>query len=212
MRHLKTVGLLAMVGYFLSCVPVLSSHRFFTDKDLTFDPDLTGRWLPSDDEYASIEFIESPCPDHKPGSTGQENRKTRCRSYKFIIHEEDGRWHYVAHLFELHQQTFLDAYPDTEVLELMADSLKFSSGTGLVQTFHALVKVERRNRNLTLSFLSTDWFKEYLKDGPTPPTHFIHEDTPILTDNTVALQAFVSSHLDDKDLFEVFFKGAKKRK
>jgi hypothetical protein len=176
--------LLALPAIFIAGCIVTSVYPFYTEKDLTFDPALVGRWT----ENTTSE----------PGNVSSELwefAKAGENEYAFIITDTDKTNNFSAHLFKLGGQRFLD-WVATE------------SSDGFVPP-HYLLRVRQISPTLQLEPMSAAWLKDLLKKNPDAVRHIVlHEkrdnstdDRTVLTADTRELQKFVLKYMNDPKAF-----------
>ena len=120
--------LLFLAIFLLQGCLVKSLHPFFTERDIIFKKELLGNWTDKDSaaweirqHMRTIGFLKPQVPD---------------KSYDITLTDNKGSSHFVANLFRLQDQLYLDFYP-TEI-SCQNDLAEFN----LVAT-HSLAKVVR---------------------------------------------------------------------
>lgn len=181
-----------------SCVPVLSMHPFFTEKDLTFDPHLLGTWFdPADkDSQGTITFERVAEDGHDAYSI------TLADPSKKPVEKDT----FEAHLFNLDGHLFLDVV-QTKVYAGDDDLLV------LEVPAHMLGRVSFDGDVLNLTFLNDDWVRKNLENGKFSVRHESGDDgTPLLTASTSELQRFALDHVSDNEAFSVDVKNLHRKK
>lgn len=179
------------------CV-VKSLHPFYTEADVTFDPELLGDWIEDD----STRWVITPYSF----STGFMKEDSIDNSYLVELHEE-GRepQHFNAHLFRLGGRMYLDFLPLRD--ERHDDFLNLH----LVAT-HSLALVEKdSNGRLVIGWFNNEWLDRLFSENRVRISHEIVRDGTgkganefILTASTAELQKFVVKYgtTGDKALCE----------
>ncbi len=178
-----------LAGILGGCVPVMSLHPLYTDKDLVFEEKLLGIWV--DDPNGPETTWEFKDPN--------EQEKT----YKLIFSDDEGqKGSFVARLVKLKNKLFLDVYPSEPPWdEADPNKVKWSYNTFFVVPAHTFIKIDSIESQLTMRLTDDDEMKELLKENPNAVEHTSIEDKPILTASTKELQAFVLKYADDDRVF-----------
>ncbi len=80
------------------CIPVISLHPLYTEKDIVVDKKLCGTWIDESGDMKSTWEFE--CIDEPKNA------------YKLIFTDENGKkGSFVAHLVKLENRLFLDIFP-----------------------------------------------------------------------------------------------------
>jgi hypothetical protein len=176
----RTLITIAATGILLAaCIP--SVHRYYTEKDVVFDPKLLGEWQEKDKaEEPQIWKFEA----------------SKDKAYSLTVMEKEGkRGEFEAHLFKLKQDYFLDIVA-TEIGTNVSDLITASLIPG-----HLLLRVPQIGTELKLAMFDFDWFEKYLKEHPKSLAHYVENDRIVLTAETADLQSFVLKHLGESELF-----------
>lgn len=175
-----------------SCVPVMSLHPLYNEKDVVFDEKLLGTWAIED----SNEFMEF--------SRMADEDKT----YQLIYSKdsadpnENAKGLYVAKMVKLENKLFLDVSslsPYGKLDEKKPPEWLFSSI--LFLPVHTFFRIDSLGPQLKLRLTDDDKLKDLLKKDPNVIKHEMVEGTPVLTASTSELQRFVLKYADNKDLF-----------
>jgi hypothetical protein len=171
------------------CVPVLSLHPLYTEKDIVIDNKLYGMW------------IDDP---NKPTTTWEFKTIDEPKNaYKLIFTDEDGKkGSFVVHMVKLQDKLFMDIYPS----ELPWDSenpneMDWPYNCFFLIPAHTFIKVDSLEPQLKLRLMLESGLKELLKENPGVVEHTSVEDRIILTGSTKKLQAFVLKSCDDERVF-----------
>ena len=158
------------------CIPVMSLHPLYTDKDLIFDEKLLGTWPEGNDSW---KFEEGSDPN----------------SYALTVTSDDKKGKFIAHLVKIDDMLFLDLFPsgpDLDINLLLAIHLL---------PVHTFMKVEQVEPTLQMQMMDPDKIEEMLKSDPNLIKHEIVEERILLTASTEELQQFMTEHADDEGLF-----------
>ena len=164
--------------FLTSCIS-FTFQPIYTNKDLTFEPALSGLWSETDSRDT-----------YKFARSGE-------KSYELIYTDENGnKGTFDVHLVNLNGIMFLDIYPRKKEIT----NNEFYNAHFLV--LHSIVYVEQIEPTLKLSMINDDWMKEYLKENPTAISYQIFNDNVVLTAQTEELQAFLIGHVHIEGAFE----------
>jgi hypothetical protein len=186
---MKTKKLLfyLLAGILGGCIPVLSLHPLFTEKDLAFDEKLLGTWVDANNE-TMWQFSDANKPE---------------KAYELIFTDKEGKKGlFVAHLVKLENRLFLDVYPseppwdekDPNKTEWLYNTLFFIPA-------HTFIKINSIEPQLKMLQTDDEKMKEFLKADSNAVKHTLLEDKPVLTASTKELQALVLKYADDSRVF-----------
>ncbi len=179
-RKLLFYLIAALLG---GCVPVLSLHPLFNEKDIVFDEKLLGTW-------------------EEPNTVWEFKRADKNENaYRLIYSDKEGKKGlFVAHLVKLKDNLFLDACP---VLWEPEDPnmIEWAYNTLFLIPAHTFIKINSLEPQLKMLRTDDEKMKEFLKADPNVIEHTSIEDKPVLTASTEKLQAFVLKYADDSRLF-----------
>ena len=171
------------------CVPVISLHPLYTEKDVVLDKKLYGTWVDdSNDSKAIWEFKKIDEPKN---------------AYNLIFTDEEGKkGSFVAHMVKLQNKLFLDIFPselpwepeDPNMMDWPYNSL-------FLIPAHTFMKIDSIEPQLKLRLTLESEMKELLKENPSVVEHTFVGDRLVLTGSTKELQAFVLKHSDDERVF-----------
>lgn len=158
------------------CVPSL--HSIVTDKTLTYDPALAGRYQ-ADETVWTI--------------TGDPNEK----SYAIVIKEKEDKQSLLkAKLVDVQGVRFLDFYP--------SDDARLNTGDWFnahILPVHVFWKLDKTEAGYTLAGLNPDNLKTLLADNPGVVKHEVVEGRVVLTDSAENLQKFLLDALKIEKVF-----------
>ena len=181
-RSGRTIAVLAFavvgLGWLLAgCVPT-AVHPLYRTADVLYDPALLGVWKDK--------------PDGKERWTISSGEG---KGYTLEIQNEDQQAVFVAHLFRLGNDRFLDLYPVKSALEARLQNNPY--GAALVPT-HLFVRVQTTDPRLRMSCMGLDWLKERLQGDPKALAHVLLSDgRVVITDGTEAMQGFIKRHINE---------------
>jgi uncharacterized protein (UPF0128 family) len=179
--------LAALLG---GCVPVMSLHPLYTQKDVVFEERLLGRWVddPNSPETAwEFHRIEEPN-----------------NAYSLVFSDEEGKkGSFVAHLVKLQNRLFLDVYPSEPPWEIEdPNKLELPFNSLFLIPAHTFIKIDFNGPQLKMWLTNEEEMKKLLKEEPNAVKHTFIEDKLILTASTKELQNFVLKYADDKRVFK----------
>ena len=220
-KYLKEAKMNAKKGFFYllavlfgGCVPVMSLHPLFNEKDVVFDKKLLGTWV--DDPNSPETTWDFKWAD------GKEN------AYRLIFTDKKGnKGLFIAHLVKLKDKLFLDACPppsgwegaskkitSLEPYGIKAEvsqyrygeqqdpnKIEWSYNYYFMIPVHTFIKINSIEPQLKIVLTDDDKMKEFLKADPNAVKHTVLEDKPVLTASTNELQAFVLKYADDTRVF-----------
>ena len=179
------------------CIPVISLHPLYTEKDVVFEERLLGKW------------VDDP---NSPETMWEFNRSEEPKNaYNLVFSDDEGKkGSFVAHLVRLRSvrtprenKLFLDVYPselpweieDPNKLELPYNSL-------FLIPAHTFIKIDFSGPQLKMWLTNEDEMEKLLKEEPNAVKHTFVEDRLLLTASTKELQNFVLKYADDKRVFK----------
>jgi len=171
------------------CVPVISLHPLYTEKNIVLDTKLYGTWIDdSNNPKTTWEFqrIEEPK-----------------NAYKLIFTDEEGKkGSFVAHLVKLQESLFMDIYPSEMPWESDdSDKMDWPYNCFFLIPAHAFLKVDSIEPQLKLRIILESNLEKLLKENPGAVEHTFVSDRLVLTGSTQKLQAFVLKYADDERVF-----------
>ena len=179
--------LAALLG---GCVPVMSLHPLYTEKEVVFEERLLGRW------------IDDP---NSPETTWEFNRIEEPKSaYNLVFSDEEGKkGSFVAHLVRLQNRLFLDVYPSEPPWEIEdPNKLELFYNCFFLIPVHTFIKIDFNGPQLKMWSTNDEDMEKFLKEEPNAVKHTFVEDKLILTAPTKELQNFVLKYADDKRVFK----------
>jgi len=171
------------------CVPVLSLHPLYTEKDIVLDQKLYGTWVTdSNDSKTTWEFKSIDDPKN---------------AYNLIFTDEEGRkGSFVARLVKLQDKLFLDIFPSELPWEPEdPNKMDWPYNSLFLIPAHTFIKVDSIEPQLKLRLTLESKMEELIKENPSAIEHTSVGDRLVLTDSTQKLQAFVLKYSDDERVF-----------
>ena len=180
MRKVRVIFVVAISAFFTGC-PVRSLQPLFSEKDLTYNPALVGKWADGEDIYSFSRANENEyailLTEQKP-TDSTTNARAEVDTITFV-----GR------LGRLGKNWFLDTYPARE------------TGDFHLLPTHIIAKVRIEGDTLTLASLEGDWLKKMLKAGHLRTECTLVDGDVILTGPTKEIQQMVRKYADDENAF-----------
>jgi len=169
------------------CVPVISLHSLYTEKDVLFEEKLLGTWS-QDSNETTWEFTRADEPNN---------------AYKLIFSdEEDKKGSFIAHLVKLQSRLFLDVYPSELPWESNdSDKTDWPYNSVFLIPAHTFLKIDSIEPRLKMRMTLESKMEELLKDSPDAVKHTFVGDRLVLTASTKELQAFILKYADDERVF-----------
>ena len=171
------------------CIPVISLHQLYTEKDIVVDKKLYGTW--TDD------------PNNPKITWEFKNIDEPKNAYKLIFTDEEGKkGSFVTHLVKLQDRLFLDIFPSELPWEPEdPNKLDWPYNFLFMIPAHTFVKIDSIEPQLKLRLLLESNLQELLKENPDAVEHASIEDRTVLTGSTKELQAFILKYADNEKVF-----------
>jgi hypothetical protein len=180
MRRVQIIFAIAISAFFIGC-PARSLQPLFTEKDITYNPALEGKWTDGEDTYTfkrldeknyRIFVVEQKTID----STGRAEADSDTMAF-------------VGQLGQLGRSWFLDTYPAREVTDFH-----------LVPT-HMIFETWLEGDTLRLASLEGDWLKKTIKTKRLKAQYALSNGDIILTGSTEELQEIARNFANDENAF-----------
>ncbi|MHC4325815.1 MAG: hypothetical protein ACYSUX_16215 [Planctomycetota bacterium] len=172
------------------CVPIISLHPLYTEKDVVVEKKLYGTWVDdANNSNTTWEFKKIDEPKN---------------AYKLIFTDEEGlKGSFVAHLVKLNNNLFLDIFPSELPWEPEdPNKIDFPYNTLFLIPAHTFMKIDSIEPRLKLRLTLESKMEELLKENPGAVEHTSVGDRLVLTGSTKELQAFVLKYADDERVFK----------
>jgi hypothetical protein len=192
----KLIILTALIAVTMSGCLVKSLHPFYTEKDLVYKPELNGKWTGKDSAIWEIK-------QHKAfAGLFKDERPTQ--SYDIVYTDKKGTSRFLAHLFKVGEQLYLDFYlPDIEGPDLAVMHLIPA---------HTLARVELANNQITIKWYNEEWLVKLFNENRIRIAHEripfdLDEKNPdnfevVLTAPTADLHKFIIKYGNDPEAFK----------
>ena len=171
------------------CIPVISLHPLYTEKDIVLDKKLYGTW---------VDNAKNPETTWEFKSIDEPKK-----AYKLIFTGEDGmKGSFVAHLVKLKDELFLDIFPSELPWEPEdPNKMDWPYNSLFLIPAHTFVKVDSIEPQLKLRLTLESKMKELLKENPGAVEHTSVGKRLVITGSTKELQAFVLKYADNEKVF-----------
>jgi hypothetical protein len=171
MKITRQLLIVSIALFFMGC-PARSFYPFFTEKNLVFNPALTGAWM--DQGKKETYFFQ----------------KAEGKNYDIIVCEEKGDTSYYRGQFgQIGKGWFLDTYPSKE-----------SEDFQLVPT-HIISKVWLNGDTLTFASLESEYVKGLIEIKSIKIAYTLQKEDIILTAPTEELQQLILQLAQDDKAF-----------
>ncbi len=192
----KKILFYLLAGILCGCVPVMSLHPLYTEKDVVFEEKILGRWF--DETGNNYEFSRSE----------ESNKK-----YQLALTDEDGRKGlFEAHLVKLEGKLFLDIHPVEFPCDIQdANKTEWFYNAFFLIPAHTFAKVDFTEPKLKLTLTDDETMGELLEAEPNAVKFESVDDGVVLTASTKELQKFVLKYADDERLFSEEIELVRKR-
>jgi hypothetical protein len=179
----------------LSGCLVSSIHPFFRDKDIVFDPVMTGKWLDGDSSLWVIEpnmasegFMEPESPDQKYSIT--------------YFEEPDRSGKFIGTLFRINGVQYVDFYPDTDEDNCVTELTCWHHFPT-----HTLARVQFNSDSILLYWFGEEWLSDMLEENRIRIKHETVDlgnnyTRRVLTASTDELQKFIRKYANDPKTME----------
>jgi hypothetical protein len=171
------------------CVPVISLHPLYTEKDIVMDKNLYGTW--TDDSNSSKTTWEFKSIDEPKNA------------YKLIFTDEEGKkGSFVAHLVKFQSRLFMDIYPSEMPWEPEdPNKIDCPYNSFFLIPAHTFLKIDSIEPQLKLRLMLESNLEKLLKENPSAVEHTSVSDRLVLTDSTKELQEFILKYAEDERVF-----------
>lgn len=193
----KIIILVSCLSFLLPGCLVISIHPFYTEEDIIYKPELTGTWIDHDSgtwiiaQHMQFDGLFKP---DRPG-----------RSYEIKFTDNKGTSVFIAHLFQLGKEMYLDFYPENQDKGNDFENFHFVPS-------HSLARVEFKNGQIIIGWYNQEWLLGLFNQNKI---RIAHERTPydidekdpasyevVLTASTADLQKFIRKYGNDPNAFK----------
>jgi hypothetical protein len=171
------------------CVPVMSLHPLYTEKDLVPEGILLGTWVEDSNEPDCVWDFQEFDEDDK--------------AYKLVFTDNEGRKGLLdAHLTKIDDNLFLDLYPTEPPWDEEDPNIViWAYNTVFMVPTHTFAKIELNETVLKIYLTDDDEMEKLLKEKPGAVKHTFVNNQPLLLDSTQKLREFFGKYAGDKRLF-----------
>lgn len=186
-----------------SCL-VSSLHPFYKEKDIYFDPVMTGSWLDGDSCLWTIDANMASAGFMEPEQSDQKYRIT-------YYEEQDKAGIFVGTLFQINGVPYVDFYPDPDEDQCTTELTCWHHFPT-----HTLARVQYSKDSILLYWFGEDWLNELLEQNRIRIKHETVEISSgysrhVLTASTDELQKFIRKYANDPktsdEIEQIFAKG-----
>jgi len=189
------------------CLPVVSLHPLFNQKDVTFEEKLLGTWVQEGSTGTVTTFPGKEEPKEPTGTIWQFSRAdaneidANKNAYRLVFSDKEGKkGFFVAHLLKLKDKLFLDVHL-SELSFKDPNKIDWPHNFLLLIPAHTFIKINSIEPQLKMLLTDDGSMSALLKADPNAVRHELLDDSPVLTGSTKELQAFVLRHSDDSKVF-----------
>ncbi|HEW79210.1 MAG TPA: hypothetical protein ENH34_04495 [Phycisphaerales bacterium] len=182
------------------CIPVMSLHPLYTDKDLIFEEKLLGTWVDdSNDTTWEFQLVANE-PDNASEFKHPDKPE---KAYKLIFSNNDGKTKglFFTHLVKLENKFFMDVFPSQLPYMPRDPNEGWIYNMYFLVPVHTFIKIDSIEPQLKMRFTDDDEMEKLLKEDPNAVKYELVNDRLILTASTKELQAFVLKYADDSRVF-----------
>lgn len=183
--YIVLMAMMAMTGCLVS-----SLHPFYKEKDIYFDPVMTGSWLDGD---SCLWVIEA-----NMASTGIMSAQEEDNKYRITYYEEpDQAGIFVGTLFQINGIPYVDFYPDPDEDQCVTDLTSWHEFPT-----HTLARVQYSKDSILLYWFGEDWLNDLLEQNRIRIKHETVDISTgysrhVLTASTDELQKFIRKYAND---------------
>ena len=176
---------------------VKSLHPFYTDNNLVYKAELTGAWMDHDSNTWVI--------SRHMKKTGLFKDDIPDQAYTIIFTDQKGSSKFMAHLFTIEKQLYLDFYPDEDEGHTDLGNFHFIPA-------HSLAQVNLKGNSIEIRWYNEEWLVNLFNQNRI---RIAHERVPydaddhnpdnyqvILTAPTSELQKFILKYGHDPEAFK----------
>jgi hypothetical protein len=178
------------------CLPVMSLHPVYNEKQVVFEEKLLGTWIDDpNDPDTTWKFSRIDEPDN---------------AYALTFSDDEGkRGSFVARLVKLRpaendapSRLFMDVFPGEMPWELQdPNKHQLPYNQLFLIPAHTLIKIDAVDPKLKMRITNEKEIKKLLEEHPGAVKHTFINERLVLTASTKELQKFFLRHADDKRVF-----------
>lgn len=184
------------------CVPVMSLHPLYTEKDIIFEDKLLGTWIEdnNDTTWEFERFVQDPNHNFElVAKPPLELNKTYLLI--FTSNKEKEKGSFFAHLVELNGKRFLDVYPSEYPLGVKDPNKFYIYNAFFTVPLHSFISVDSIGSELKLRLTEDLKMATLLEETPNVLEHTFVGDRLIITASTQRLQQFMTKYADNENVF-----------
>jgi len=196
-RWTKKTLFYLLAAFLGGCLPVISLHPLYTEKDVVFEKQLLGKWV---DDPNSPETIWQFTRVDEPKN-----------AYKLVFSDNEGKkGSFIVHLVKLQsagpprkKMLFFDLFPAELPWDIEdPNEMERPYNAFFLMPVHTFIKIDSFEPRLKMRLTNEEDLKKLLKEKPNAVEHTFVEDRLILTASIKELQNFVLKYADDKRVFK----------
>jgi hypothetical protein len=185
--------LAALLG---GCLPVMSLHPIYTEKNLIFEHKLLGRWVDDPNNPETIWRF----------SRAEEKKK----AYDLVFYDDEGKkGSFIARLVRLQSSgtpkktmLFLDVFPAERPWDIEdPNEVNLPYNYLFLMPVHTFIKIDSIEPDLKMRLTNEEEMKKMLEKRPNIIKHTFVEQRLVLTASTKELQNFLLKYADDERIF-----------
>lgn len=201
-RQEKKILFYVLAALMGGCVPVMSIHPLYNEKDVIYEQKLLGLWEDEDDN-TTWEFRQLPDKNRREKKWTYAQDEDPNNTYHLIYHEDENKGSFAAHLVKLDDKMFLDVYPTViPCFTQEPNECEYLLNMVFLAPLHTFTRIEFNEPQLKIFITNEDKIKDLLKEKPGAVKHEkIKDRRIILTASTKELQKFFLEYADDERLF-----------
>ncbi|MEJ1237674.1 hypothetical protein WBG78_06085 [Chryseolinea sp. T2] len=190
MKRVLVFFFVASLAILQGCI-VKSLHPFYTPNDLVFKKELINHWTDQDGNHWQIVPVK------------ESNVSYELRHYK---HSEQPEEIFIAHLFHLNNQLYLDLFPVAN--DSQANDMMFNMHLIPAHSIARVVKIS--GNEVQIRWLNEKWLRSLFTENKIKISHEVVRDVNVkddsdlnyvLTASTEELQKFIIKYGDEDDAF-----------
>jgi len=186
----------AILAVIASSCLVKSLHPFFKDQDVVFKKELLGTWI--DQDAGNWTISQANAKSEGSGIFGLKTGDSLRNYYLLTLTNDGGVSKFIAHLFKLNGQLYVDFYPD-EI------NLPDITSYHLVSA-HSIAKIGVFKDSLNIKWFNEMWLADLFENNKIRISHETisekdSDESYVLTASTDELQKFLIKYGNDPNAF-----------
>ena len=197
MKRATVLLLCAAAVLFLSgCIPAVSLHRFFPEKDEIFDSALIATWVSKPDDKPGAEYSH---PKYNCEIIKEDNH------YSIKVTEKEVTVYFTGYLGQIGKIKILDLHIRRFEGDLQKNLLANSSVLIHLFPVHSVARLELNEDALKVKFLGREWVDKKVKNNELKiPVEMGDNDSGsgyVLSASSEQLKGFLSENIDTPGAF-----------